>query len=193
MKLGAYRCAALILSASLMMQAAAARAAEVFNVTSPVFKDNDAWPSKYAGVDPKRTPPCGGENVSPPIAWSNAPANTKSFVVMMYDVDAGNGLANTHWVAYGLPVTKTSLAEGEGSTPPKDFVAGKNGYGDDHYFGACPPAGNAAHHYLITVIATDLTPDALKPGLTRDEVIASLRGGHALRGATIVGRYARPD
>ena len=191
MKVRLYRYA-LVLAAGLAMQVGAARAADVFNVTSPVFKDNDAWPSKYAGIDPKRTPGCGGDNVSPPIAWSNAPDKTKSFAVMMYDIDAGNGLSNTHWVIYGLPLAKTSLAEGEGSQPSKDFVAGKNGYGDDHYFGPCPPAGNAPHHYLITVIATDLAPDALKPGLTREEVIASLRG-HALRGATIVGRYTRPD
>lgn len=184
---------AVLLLAALAVQAGTARAAEVFTVTSPAFKDNDAWPAKYAGVDPRRTPPCGGENVSPPIAWSNAPANTKSFVVMMYDIDAGNGLGSVHWVGYGLQPSKTSLAEGEGGAPPKDFVAGKNSYGDDHYFGPCPPAGHAPHHYLITVIATDLAPDALKPGLTRDEVIAALRGGHALRGATIIGRYTRPD
>ena len=175
------------LALALTAQAGVARAADPFNVTSPTFKDGDTWPTKYVGVDPKRTPPCGGENVSPPIAWSNVPANAKSFAVMMYDIDAGNGLANTHWVAYGLPLSKTSLAEGEGSSKPKDFIAGKNGYGDEVYFGPCPSADNAAHHYLITVIATDLEPNALKPGLTRDELIAALRGGHALRGATIVG------
>ena len=110
----------------------------------------------------------------------------------MFDPDGGNGLGAVHWVAYGIPPTKTSLAEGEASSAPKDFVAGKNNVGTDHYFGPCGPAGHALHHYVITVIATDLPPDALKPGLTRDELIKELRG-HALAPASIVGRYTRPQ
>jgi Raf kinase inhibitor-like YbhB/YbcL family protein len=110
----------------------------------------------------------------------------------MVDPDGGNGLGAVHWVAYGIPPTKTSLAEGEASSAPKDFVAGKNNVGTDHYFGPCGPAGHALHHYVITVIATDLAPDALKPGLTRDELIKELRG-HALAPASIVGRYTRPE
>ena len=169
------------------------RAAEPFTLTSPAFKDGDVWSSKFAGADPARTnPPCPGQNISPPLAWSNAPPATRSYAILMVDPDGGNGLGSVHWVAYGIPPTKTSLAEGEASSAPKDFVAGKNNVGTDHYFGPCGPAGHALHHYVITVIATDLAPDALKPGLTRDELIKELRG-HALAPASIVGRYTRPE
>lgn len=180
-------------TAAAGLAAHAASAAEPFNVTSPAFKDGDVWPAKFAGADPSRTnPPCPGQNVSPPLSWSNAPAKTKSFAIMMYDPDGGAGLGAVHWVAYGIPTSKTSLAEGEASASPKDWTGGKNGVGTDHYFGPCGPAGHALHHYTITVIATDVEPGALKPGLTRDELIQALRGGHALAPASIVGRFTRP-
>ena len=51
--------------------------------------------------------------------------------------------------------------------------------------------GHAPHHYTITIIATDIAPGSLKPGLTRDELQTALKG-HALDSATIVGRYGRP-
>jgi Raf kinase inhibitor-like YbhB/YbcL family protein len=171
----------------------AACAAEPFTLTSPAFKDGDVWPSKFAGANPARTnPPCPGQNISPPLAWSNAPPATRSFAILMFDPDGANGLGSVHWVAYGIPPTKTSFAEGEASSAPNDFVAGKNNVGTDHYFGPCGPAGHALHHYVITVIATDLAPDALKPGLSRDELVKELRG-HALVPASIVGRYTRPQ
>ena len=180
------------LIAGLTMQAGIALAADPFTVTSSAFKDSDVWPAKFAGADPSRTnPACPGQNVSPPLAWSNAPPATKSFAIVMYDPDGGNGTGAIHWVAYGIPPTKTSLAEGEASASPKDWVGGKNSIGNDHYFGPCGPSGHALHHYVITVIATPLEPDALKPGLTRDELLAALRG-KSLAPASIVGRYTRP-
>src|SRR5215469_17564306 len=115
------------LIAGLAAQTGMAFAADPFAVTSSAYKDGDAWPAKFAGADPSRTnPPCPGQNVSPPLAWSNAPAATKSFAIMMFDPDGGNGRGSTHWVAYDIPTSKTSLAEGEASTPPKDWVGGKN-------------------------------------------------------------------
>ena len=184
---------ALALLAGLALPSATALAADPFMVTSPAYKDGDVWPSKFAGADPSRTnPPCPGQNVSPPLAWSNAPDKTQTFAIVMYDPEGGNVTGAVHWVAYGIPKTKTSLAEGEASASPKDWVGGKNSLGSDHYFGPCGPAGHALHHHVITVIATDLAPDALKPGLTRDELIKQLRG-HALAPASIVGRYMRPE
>ena len=58
------------------------------------------------------------------------------------------------------------------------------------YIGPCPPVGDALHHYVFTLIATDLEPTALKTGLTREEFYAAI-AGHAKGGASIVGKYAR--
>ena len=104
----------------------------------------------------------------------------------------GRGGAGVHhWVAYGIPPNVTSLAEGEASKEAKGWVGGKNNVGHDHYFGPCGPSGHSLHHYIITMIATDLEPNALKPGLTQAELLNELKG-HALAPASIVGRYTRP-
>ena len=179
-------------AAFMVASVGAALAADPFALTSPAFKDSDVWPAKYAGSDPSRTnPPCPGENVSPPLTWSNAPEKTKSFALMMQDPDGGNGLGVVHWLAYGIPATKTSLAEGEASKEPTEWMGGKGPVSHMHYFGPCGPSGHSLHHYTITVSATDLEPNALKPGLNKDELVAALRG-HALIAASIVGRYTRP-
>ncbi len=168
------------------------RAAEPFALTSPAYKDGDVWPSKFAGADPSRTnPPCPGQNVSPPLAWSNPPEGTKSYALLMQDPEGANGLGVFHWVAYGIPANKMSLAEGEGSSEPTGWMGGKNAIGKGAYFGPCGPSGHSLHHYVITIIATDVEPGALKPGMTRDELVAALKG-HALAPAGIVGRFTRP-
>jgi Raf kinase inhibitor-like YbhB/YbcL family protein len=182
---------ALGLAAALAAQTTLVRAADVFTVTSPAFKDGDLWPNKYARPNLGSPSPCMGEDISPPVAWVNAPANTKTFALVMYDIDGGNGLGSVHWVAYDIPPTKTSFAEGEAMTSPKGFVGGVNNGNNDHYYGPCGPAGHAPHHYAITVIATDLAPGTLKPGMKREELLAALRG-HTLDGASIIGRYGRP-
>ncbi len=170
-----------------------ARAAEPFALTSPAFKDGDVWPSKYAGADPSRTnPPCPGENVSPPLAWSNPPPGTKSYALLLQDPDGANGLGVYHWIAYDIPTSKTSFAEGEASKGVNGWVGGKNAIGKTHYFGPCGPTGHSLHHYVFTMIATDIEPGKLKPDMTRDELVAELKG-HALAPASIVGRYTRPD
>lgn len=161
-----------------------------FKLTSTAFKDNDILPTKYAGYHPSRNPPCGGENISPPLQWTNAPAATKSFAILMTDPEGGNGLGSVHWVAYDIPASKTTLAEGEASSPPTGWSGGKNNVGHDYYFGPCGPGSHDWHHYVFLVIATDLAPGTLPKGLSRDELLAKLKG-HALAPAGLVARYRR--
>ena len=189
---------ALLKADGAAMAAAAAPAGTVpadgpFTLNSPALKDGDVWPSKFAGSDPSRTSsPCPGQNVSPPLSWSNAPSATQSFAILMFDPDGSNGLGVVHWVAYDIPPSKMSLSEGEASESPKTWIGGKNVVGSDRYFGPCGPAGHALHHYIITVVATDIPPGILMPGLTHAELTQQLRG-HALAPASIVGRYTRPS
>ncbi len=178
-------------TATLLAQTSGSQAAP-FTLSSTAFADGGMVPKKYAGFHPSRQPPCGGENVSPPLSWSNAPAGTKSFAIVMQDPDGGRGTGSNHWVAYEIPATRTGLAEGEASVSPKDWVGGRNTIGTDHYFGPCGPAGDSFHHYVITLIATSIAPGTLKPGLTREELLKELRG-HALAPASIVGKYVRQN
>jgi Raf kinase inhibitor-like YbhB/YbcL family protein len=159
-----------------------------FMVTSSSFSDGGMLTKKNAADDPMRM--CGGENVSPALAWANAPAKTKSFVVLMFDPDGRLGEGVSHWVGYGVPADVKGFAEGELTKETKKFVGGKGTRDNALYIGPCPPAGDTPHHYVFTVVATDLEPAALKGGLTRDQVYAAL-SGHALVGASIIGKYAR--
>ena len=163
-------------------------AAAPFTVSSPTFTDGGMLTKKQAADDPMRM--CGGENVSPALAWANAPEKTKSFVIFMVDPDGLLGQGVSHWVGYNIPASAKGLAEGEITKGSKNFTGGKGTRDNALYIGPCPPVGEALHHYVFTVVATDLDPGALKPNMTRDEVYAAIKG-HALSGQSIVGKYAR--
>jgi hypothetical protein len=168
---------------------AAAAKDKLFTLTSPAMKDDAMLPAKYAGADT-----CGagspGKNVSPPLAWSNAPASAKSFALIMIDPDGRRGLGSVHWVAYNIPATRHAIKEGEGNTPPKDITGGKNSRGTSAYTGPCGPPADAPHHYVIQLLALDLAPGFLQPGLDRDEVLKMI-DGHSLGPASLVVRYRR--
>ena len=55
----------------------AAKAAEPFMLKSPALEDNGQLAVKNAG-NIRSNPNCVGENISPPLAWSNPPEGTKS-------------------------------------------------------------------------------------------------------------------
>jgi Raf kinase inhibitor-like YbhB/YbcL family protein len=159
-----------------------------FMVTSSSFADGGTLSKKNAADDPMRM--CGGQNVSPALAWSNAPAKTKSYAIFMFDPDGRLGEGVSHWVAYGIPANVTSFAEGEIAKESKKFIGGKGTRDNALYIGPCPPVGDTPHHYVFTVVASDLEPGALKPGMTREQLYAAL-SGHAVVGASIVGKFAR--
>ena len=100
---------------------------------------------------------CTGQNVSPALAWSDAPEGTKSFAVTIYDPDAPTGSGWWHWVVYNIPATTTSLAAGAGDASknllPAGAMQGLTDFGTSGYGGPCPPKGSKAHHYQITVYA----------------------------------------
>lgn len=187
-----------ILALGLALAAAApATAAPWFTVTSTSIQDGRVIPMRFGGDDQKRacsprTPdkicPCPGQNVSPALSWSGAPAGTKSFAILMYDIDGQFGAGVSHWVAYNIAPTATGLAEGDG-TKGIGFTGGAGTRGNANYVGPCPPQGDGPHHYLITVMATDLAP-TLPAGLTREQFMAAAKG-HLLTSATIGGLFAR--
>ncbi|HTQ73752.1 MAG TPA: YbhB/YbcL family Raf kinase inhibitor-like protein [Burkholderiales bacterium] len=161
----------------------------VFSLTSPQFKDGTMLEKKNAGDNPKN-PNCIGQNVSPPLAFSNPPAGTKSYALLMVDPEGRAGLGVIHWVAYGIPVSVTGFAEGEVSKTSDKYVGGKGTNGFSNYQGPCTPPATGLHHYTFTLIATDLDPKELPPGLTRDELLSKLQG-HAKRSAGLVGLFGR--
>ena len=178
-----------VVIALLCLSVAVPALADDFTLTSPSLEDNGKLAVKNAGND-KSNPNCVGENISPPLEWKNPPAGTKSFALTLVDPEGRGGLSVVHWVAYGIPVSVTKLAEGEASKPSDKFIGGKSTRNLDTYFGPCTPPGDW-HHYTFTLIATDLEPKALQPGMTRDELLAALNG-HAKGAAGLIGRFRHP-
>ena len=99
---------------------------------------------------------CKGENISPQLAWENAPAGTQSFAVTIYDKDAPTGSGFWHWVIFNIPAGVNELKSGAGdiskNLAPKEAIQIKTDAGTIGYMGPCPPPG-APHEYLITVFA----------------------------------------
>jgi Raf kinase inhibitor-like YbhB/YbcL family protein len=184
--------AALVCAVTLVLSAVKAADAESqqFTLSSPAFNDNAMLPVKYTGGVVCGSDSRGGD-ISPPLAWSNPPAGTKSFAVLMIDPDGRRGIGSVHWVAYGIPVGRTELKEGEGGGPSNaDITNGKNSRGAMGYAGPCGPPVDAPHHYVIDVVALDLAPEALQPGLDREQLLKSI-AGHSLGPASLVVRYHR--
>jgi Raf kinase inhibitor-like YbhB/YbcL family protein len=165
-------------------------AAEPFTLTSPAFADNAPLAVKNAG-DRKDNPNCVGQSISPPLKWANPPAGVTSYALVLVDPEGRGGLGVVHMVTYGIPASVTGFAEGELGKESDKFVGGKSTMGLPTYFGPCTPPGDW-HHYTFTLIATDLDPKALQPGMTRDELFTAL-GGHAKGGAGVVGRFRHPS
>ena len=169
---------------------AAEPAASLFTLSSPAFADGALLPLKYAGG--AQCSGAKGGNLSPPLAWSNPPKETKSFAVVMTDPDGGRGLGSVHWVAYGIAAARSGLKEGEGAPASGEIVAGRNSRGTVGYSGPCGPPVDAPHHYVIQVLALDLEPGSLPPGLDRDQLYKAI-AGHSLGPASLVVRYRRAE
>jgi Raf kinase inhibitor-like YbhB/YbcL family protein len=177
-------------AAMLALLSTAAFAADPFTLTSSNFKDNTMMDAKHAGAT-KTNPNCIGQNVSPQLTWKNTPAAAKSLVLVMSDWEGQSGLGSHHLLAYNIKPDVTGFAEGELGTPSDKFTGGKETAGTTVYRGPCTPPNTGIHHYIFTVIATDLEPGALPPALTRDELWEKLKG-HAKGVAGLVGLFGRP-
>ncbi len=178
--------------AASLLAAPAARAAEVFTLTSPAIQDNGTLATKNACSDKQRSPNCVGENISPPLAWSNPPDGTKSFALVLVDPEGRAPAGFTHMVVYGIPADVKGFAEGELSKPSDKFVGGKSSTNQGVYFGPGTPPNTDWHHYTWTIIATDLDPKALQPGMTREELAAALKD-HVKGSAGLVTRFRHPS
>lgn len=183
------RATVLLVTAALAAGAEPAGAADVFTLSSADFKDGEMLAKKVGDI-PSRGPNCKGDNVSPQLAWANPPEGTKSFAFIVFDPDAGYGAGFVHWVAYGIAPDVTSFAEGDISKPSDKYVGGTSGKKLSTFGGPCPPPGTP-HHYLFQIVATDLDPKALPPGLTYPELQEKLKG-HRKDASSIIGRYVNP-
>ena len=144
-----------------------------FTLTSSAFEDGGMIPREFT---------CDGEDLAPPLAWSNAPEGTRSFAIVMEGPDAVRGTF-THWLLHDIPATTTVLWE---QTSAKALC---NGFGQADYGGPCPALDDGPHRYVFTLHALDVPTLNLYDG-TRQALECSLHA-HTLATAQLMGHYER--
>ena len=162
-----------------------------FSVTSTSFKDGD-----YLGKDFILSADygfgCAGGNKSPHIAWSGAPAGTKSFAVHCHDPDAPTGSGFWHWLVVNIPANVSELPAGAGNPGgklPAGALQTRTDFGVPGYGGPCPPEGDHPHRYLFTVFAVSRLLDVKAD--TSAAVIGFQLHFKALAKASLMGLFKR--
>jgi Raf kinase inhibitor-like YbhB/YbcL family protein len=172
--------AALILCCGTAGRSVTGGNAMTLSMKSSAFAHEGDIPQKHT---------CSGADVSPELSWSDPPAGTQSFSLIMDDPDAP-GATWVHWVLYNLPAETRELPEGV----PKELELkdgsrqGRNDFARPGYGGPCPPRG-APHRYYFKLYALD-TRLNLAPGATKADLEKAMKG-HILAQAQLMGRFKR--
>jgi Raf kinase inhibitor-like YbhB/YbcL family protein len=154
-----------------------ATAAPSLEITSPAFANGEAIPVVFS---------CDGNDTSPALTWTEPPAGTQSFVLIMDDPDAGGTWV--HWVVYNIPAAARGLDE----AIPVDTeingggLQGRNSARTNGYQGPCPPA---EHRYFFKLFALDTILN-LPAGAHNVEVTVGMKE-HILASAELMGTFAR--
>jgi phosphatidylethanolamine-binding protein (PEBP) family uncharacterized protein len=136
-------------------------------VTSAAFSNGGAIPAEYS---------CDGRGASPPLHWTGAPPDTKSFAIVVDDPDAPHG-PFVHWVAFDLPASTTDLSTGASAHGTK-------------WKPVCPPKGGGVHHYHFKLLALRDPPGLALDQPGEDDLMKAVRG-HVLATGELVGTFER--
>jgi Raf kinase inhibitor-like YbhB/YbcL family protein len=153
---------------------------------SAAFGDGEAIPRKYTE---------DGENVSPPLAWSDPPEGVVQYALIMDDPDAPREEPWVHWVLHGIAGDVTELPEGlprdEALKRPPGARQGLNSWGPGNlgYRGPAPPPGHGTHHYHFKLFALG-EPLDLAGGIEKKALLKAMEG-HTLATAELIGTYQR--
>jgi Raf kinase inhibitor-like YbhB/YbcL family protein len=143
-------------------------------LTSSAFGEGEAIPRRHT---------CEGEDLSPPLAWTDVPDETASLALIVDDPDAPRGTF-THWVGWELDPATSGLREGEAAP-----VEGRNDFGQSGYRGPCPPPGHGPHRYVFRLHAVSGELD-LAAGAGKEEFRRALEE-RVLAVAELTGSYER--
>ena len=135
---------------------------------------------------------CSGQNMSPSLSWKDAPKGTKSFAITMYDPDAPTGSGWWHWIVFNIPSTTVGIPSNASALGmlPNGSVESVTSYGVGGYGGACPPKGDKAHRYIITVYALDVAKLDLSKN-SSSELVGYNLNAHAIQKSSIISYYGR--
>ena len=141
-------------------------------ITSTVFQQNDPIPANYGR---------NGQNINPPLTFSEVPAEAKTLALIVEDPDAPKGVF-THWILYNMSPATLQIMEAQ---LPLNAKQATNDYGNQQYDGPAPPSGT--HRYFFKVFALDKKLD-IKPTAKRDEFYKAVEGG-VIAQAEIIGTF----
>lgn len=145
-----------------------------FTLSSPAFANGEPVPTLYT---------CSGRSISPPLTWSEPPAGTKTFALIVDDPDAGGYI---HWVIYDIPAESRGLPEDVAKDQELEngIYQGYSGGAIFGYVGLCPPN---KHHYSFRLYALDLHLEK-KQGVGKKLLEAAMEG-HILAQSELVGTF----
>jgi hypothetical protein len=150
-----------------------------FALHSSVFQNGGAIPGRYAR---------DGENLSPPLRWTDPPAEAKSFILIVEDPDAPLGTFR-HWAIHGINPGQSELREGIGAQSGNRRQA-VNDFGRARYDGPQPPSGHGVHHYQFKIAALDVAQLDI-PDEAGAESAWDAAQAHIIEQAELVGTFAR--
>lgn len=147
---------------------------ETLAVSSPAFEDGANIPERFS---------CEGENIPPPLRWSDIPEETRELVIVVTDPEAPSGTF-VHWTVWGIDPSSKGI-DGE---LPEGAVEGMSSSGKPTYIGPCPPAGET-HRYNFEVIALSAQLP-LEAGASVDELRDEVEDV-AISSGVLTGRFGR--
>lgn len=146
-----------------------------FTLVSSAFNNGDNIPPKYT---------CEGDDIIPPLEWSNIPDKTKSFALIMEDPQAPKGVWD-HLIIWNID-SKINKLNNENIDR---FVIGRNSWGKNKYGGPCPPKTDTEHLYIFKLYSLDIFLDT-PSGADKQKLLKAMMG-HILAEARIVGLFGR--
>ena len=145
-------------------------------ITSTQFQNQGRIPVRYT---------CNGENINPPLEFSDVPEQAKSLVLIMEDPDVPKHLREdgmwNHWLLWNIDPSTTQIIEGH----EPDAVHGITTSNTLKYVGPCPP--DREHRYFFKLYALD-TELNLQEGATKEELLHAM-AGHNIEEAELIGLY----
>jgi len=175
-----------VIAAAALFAGLSAAAGE-FKLTSADIADKATISNKqiFSGFG------CSGENISPALSWSGAPAGTQSFALTVYDPDAPTGSGWWHWFVINIPANVSALNAGAGTADGKQLPAGsqqvRTDFGATGYGGPCPPAGKP-HRYIFTLYALKVPKIEVNADATA-AMAGFMINANKLGSATFTGYY----
>jgi Raf kinase inhibitor-like YbhB/YbcL family protein len=164
-----------------------------FTITSSAFAPNGSIPTKYT---------CEGDQTSPPLEWSDAPAGTKSFALIVDDPDVPDPAKPertfVHWVVYNIPSSATALPENASQSGlPSGVMQGLSDGRKQEYVGPCPPIGRHRYFFKLYAFDTEVTDPALPwpsgelPLVPVKSDLLEAMQGHVVGNAELIGTYEK--